>query len=553
MALYNIAESQSKFTFANSESTSCKQKLVVCMYDREYAVQSTEFDIVEQGHVPTLMSLPQMRNLRFQFDLQPEKAFLSSSVLGIENMQLKVAPSSHLVLDLIDLSEYMWHVRFGKFKKSSFLTYYMHYEYGFHQKLSGGSSFEEVPEEPEGLVFATEDEWMIDEDKMELIRVHKKTRQIKYDPKDGQTPILLEFLDVKRTTIMEFSKEKIVTQEDDWRSTERHTTRTPDHWRGKTVLFRILPGGLESRTSVPAKSRFPSRSKTGSPDDIVNTGKPEDSSKKPGTAGGFPLGKEPVRRRVRIKGSGPLGPVPKKAAPPPIPEEDPDLHEYAPSEPGDPLSEEARKEIFPDRKDVQDVSSLPLPGHEVSRASPQYQRMLEKLNNEVELYKLHVKHYHMSPAQFRRRTSMLGLPGEIYDKYDKIFRTCRVCSTSVPTPPRGPCEFGSARDVELFFDSGMRRTIVFRRESLEIKLSSLISSCPTTSSMVLHHTLVVLVLLGQTVPRPPFVFSNGPGRLWQRLWLMRVTLRRVLFVKQSRRWRGQGTASLPFQAILRWR
>ena len=116
---------------------------------------------------------------------------------------------------------------------------------------------------------------------------------------------------------------------------------------------------------------------------------------------------------------------------------------YAPSEPGEPLSEEARKELFPDRKDVRDVSSLeprrialPLPGHEVSRASPQYKRMLEKLNDEVELYKLHVKHYHMSPAQFRRRTSMLGLPGEIYDKYDRIFRTCRVCSTSVPTPPR---------------------------------------------------------------------------------------------------------------------
>ena len=321
---YNVAESQSKFTFANSESTSCKQKLVICMYDREYAVQSTEFDIVEQGHVPTLMSLPQMRNLRFQFDLQPDKAFLSSSVLGIENMQLKVAPSSHLVLDLIDLSEYMWHVRFGKFKKSSFLTYYMHYEYGFHQKLSGGSSFEEVPEEPEGLVFATDDEWVVDENKMELIRVHKKMRQVKYAPKEGQTPIPLEFLDVKRTTTMEFSKEKIVTQEDDWRSTERPTAKTPDYWRGKTV-FRILPGGLESRTSVPAKSRFPGRSKTGSPDDIVNTGKPEDSSRKSGTTGSFPSGKEPVRRRVRIKGSGSLGPVPKKAAPPPVPEDDPDL------------------------------------------------------------------------------------------------------------------------------------------------------------------------------------------------------------------------------------
>ena len=77
-----------------------------------------------------------------------------------------------------------------------------------------------------------------------------------------------------------------------------------------------------------------------------------------------------------------------------------------------------------------------MPGQEVSRASPQYQRMLEKLNNDVELYKLHVKHYHMSPAQFRRRTSMLGLPGEIYDKYDRIVKGCRVCSTSVPTPPR---------------------------------------------------------------------------------------------------------------------
>ena len=49
---YHIAETTSQFTFANSESTECNQKLVVCMYDREYVVQSTEFDIVEQGHVP---------------------------------------------------------------------------------------------------------------------------------------------------------------------------------------------------------------------------------------------------------------------------------------------------------------------------------------------------------------------------------------------------------------------------------------------------------------------------------------------------------------------
>ena len=31
---------------------------------------------------------------------------------------------------------------------------------------------------------------------------------------------------------------------------------------------------------------------------------------------------------------------------------------------------------------------------------------------------------------------MLGLPGEIYDKYDRIVKSCKVCSTSVPSPPR---------------------------------------------------------------------------------------------------------------------
>ena len=92
------------------------------------------------------MSLPQMRNLRFQFELHPDKALLSSPVLGIRDVKLKVAPSSHLVLDLLDLSRLMWNVRFDQHKKSSFLTYFTHYEYGFHQKTQGGSSQEEVPE-----------------------------------------------------------------------------------------------------------------------------------------------------------------------------------------------------------------------------------------------------------------------------------------------------------------------------------------------------------------------------------------------------------------------
>ena len=247
---YHVAETTSQFTFAK-----CNQKLVVSMYDKEYVVQSTEFDIVEQGHVPILMSLPQMRNLRFQFELHPDKELLSSPVLGIWDVKLKVAPSSHLVLDLLDLSPFLWNVRFDKRKKSSFLTYFTHYEYGFHQKTSGSSSQEEAPEE---FAVATDDEWVIDEANMELIRVRKQMRKALYQPKDGLMPIPLEFLDTKRKTIMEFPNGKSLVKEDDWSSGELPTTKTTQSWKGRTI-FRILAGGIESRTSVPAKSRDPAR------------------------------------------------------------------------------------------------------------------------------------------------------------------------------------------------------------------------------------------------------------------------------------------------------
>ena len=80
--------------------------------------------------------------------------------------------------------------------------------------------------------------------------------------------------------------------------------------------------------------------------------------------------------------------------------------------------------------------SVPLPGSEVHAMTPAYKKMLRRLEDNVELYKLHVKHYHMSPTQFRRRTSMLGLPDSVYQKYEDVCHKCRVCSTSIAPPPR---------------------------------------------------------------------------------------------------------------------
>ena len=80
--------------------------------------------------------------------------------------------------------------------------------------------------------------------------------------------------------------------------------------------------------------------------------------------------------------------------------------------------------------------SVPLPGSEVQAMTPAYKKMLRRLEDSVELYKLHVKHSHMFPTQFRRRTSMLGLPDSVYHKYEDVCYKCRVCSTSIAPPPR---------------------------------------------------------------------------------------------------------------------
>ena len=136
------------------------------------------------------------------------------------------------------------------------------------------------PREAEKLAVATDDEWVIGEANMELIRVHKQMRKAKYEPKDGFTPIPLEFLDTRRKTIMEFHKGKSVVKEDDWRSGELPTAKSTESWKGRTI-FRILAGGIESKILVP-KVCDPARGKKGSPEDIISKGKPEDSLRRTG-------------------------------------------------------------------------------------------------------------------------------------------------------------------------------------------------------------------------------------------------------------------------------
>jgi hypothetical protein len=75
------------------------------------------------------------------------------------------------------------------------------------------------------------------------------------------------------------------------------------------------------------------------------------------------------------------------------------------------------------------------------------QRLHRRLSKDLELYKLHVKHYHMSPAQFRKRTSELALPDEVYHKYEQMVKSCKICSDATPPPSRS--RFTGLRAINL--------------------------------------------------------------------------------------------------------
>ena len=49
---------------------------------------------------------------------------------------------------------------------------------------------------------------------------------------------------------------------------------------------------------------------------------------------------------------------------------------------------------------------------------------------------LHLKHYHMFTAQFKKRTTHLDIPGKVYDLYQHVVKTCTFCKSTKPRPDR---------------------------------------------------------------------------------------------------------------------
>ena len=472
---YEIQPTSSRFFFANSQQSKCTEKLVIFMYDHGWNTQFTEFDIVEEGDVPLLMSLPQMRNLGFQFELTPEKAYLSCARIGMRKMVLRTAISTHLILDLQDVAWYMSQVHFKTPQVKSFYSQHDHFEY---------SQIAVKQDDHEGEALVTGDYWQVDPLRRELIRHHKDKRMNLHEmTRSEKTPIPKDQLLDERETHMEFQKsKKKVLHKDNWRTEKkRFSEQSEEFWKGKTIykikedyvipddivrsdIDRAKPfrGNIDDLFHPESASSVPSGVQKKKPSSLKKEeGKP--ISNGPGSKKievGPPAAKRHVgKQKPQVVDDSQSGSSRKKVVVsyPKLDEEDeldkvarelgldkidsdePQVIEPKHSAParnrGKQDSESQVEKLGSDALEPRRVS-IPLPGSEVQAMTPAYRKMLRKLEDSVELYKLHIKHYHMSPTQFRRRTSMLGLPDSVYQKYEEMYNKCRVCSTSIAPPPR---------------------------------------------------------------------------------------------------------------------
>lgn len=124
------------------------------------------------------------------------------------------------------------------------------------------------------------------------------------------------------------------------------------------------------------------------------------------------------------------------------PEPQPDAEDEIPEirlRPGESVEPEPRPEI---KEDEEPKTEPKVKVEEKKEPSPSMnlplalQRTHAKLQSPTELLKLHLKHHHMSTEQFKRRTSALKLPKEIYEKYDSIVKQCETCEKAKVAPTR---------------------------------------------------------------------------------------------------------------------
>ena len=370
-----ILESNASFKFANSQATNCKEKMRIWFHTKPPIY--TDVDIVEEGNVPILFSLPQMQNLRFQLEADPENVYLTCKSLDYYRQPLKMSVTKHLVIDLCDIVAPVFQTVVADSQKEvkyqgiypSFIA-----EEDSSQDLSDRSTAASENEEEHSHVFVS-----LSKEEVEALKAKKGYVCDRCDRKWVRTH---HPLCPKRGVF----------------GHRRPQTENTDDVVPPIVPPPPVPTVQEASVRRRISRKQESSKRYSDPDDkVVEKGTSEKSLSK------APAAIEPAD-------------IPK------------------PQSTGDPAEQGVEQEAKSDEPEVPSVEPETPPQPPDFKKS--IQRLHERLHNDLELYKLHIKHYHMPPAQFRRRTDQLCLPRQIYEKYENVCKQCKVCATRRPGPVR---------------------------------------------------------------------------------------------------------------------
>ena len=256
---YQYILAETKFTFASEETAKVNWTLHLRYHTTPPC--STNIDILEQGTVPILLSISQMRNLYMTIEHTPQCDKITCKAFGMNRQAVPVSGTGHALVDLAGVAARVKSHGGIAIKGLTNSVYDDDNSIHFPSREHSGSEQicaskeSEAKEEiatPKTIGSLKQDHWILDKKNKQLIlRVHITPRKALFTPTEAkECPVNPDNISRERTTeIIDASKggdPEIL--EDNWRLTSQANKPLINLWKGKTI-FTFRDDSLKDKES----------------------------------------------------------------------------------------------------------------------------------------------------------------------------------------------------------------------------------------------------------------------------------------------------------------
>ena len=240
---YEYVPCNTRFTFTNGQTS--KVDWTLRLHFNTTPRMVTNIDILEQGQVPILFSIDQMRNLHITIEHTPQCDKITCKAFGMNRQPIPVSHSGHALLDLAAFCKQHNHRTATKAfddDKISLNPYPSLLVSAFPAEAESKQPATPAPspaaDVTETIGHTNNDHWIINHTTKELHRVHVSARRALFAPDTSKTcPIAHTQIYNQRTTkrFNPETKEPMSTLEDNWRIKNKSPS-TAELWTGSTIF-----------------------------------------------------------------------------------------------------------------------------------------------------------------------------------------------------------------------------------------------------------------------------------------------------------------------------